>query len=116
MYNMKQTFMSISTSVHREQTQNHEFESNSSINSSICTWVFFHSSLYALLSSTMLLHNNVTMHNEGVYIPFPSCALKQSNPELNFYLPALTTLNVVYLLRTRAIHSRFDYNIQVRFI
>jgi hypothetical protein len=28
-------------------------------------------------------HNNVTIHNEGVYIMFPSCSLKQSNLELN---------------------------------
>jgi hypothetical protein len=26
--------------------------------------------------------NNVTMHNEGVYIPFPSCALQLSSLEL----------------------------------
>jgi hypothetical protein len=58
--------------------------------------------------------DNVTMHNEGVYIPFPSCALKLSNLELNFYLPSLTILNVVYLLRTRAKGSRSIYNIQVR--
>jgi hypothetical protein len=47
-------------------------------------------------------HANVTIHNEGVYIPFPSCALKLSNLEFKFYLPALTILNASYLLRTRA--------------
>ena len=42
-----------------------------------------YTTLYTLLlSSTMLLHN-VTMHNEGVYIPFPSCALQLSSLELN---------------------------------
>ena len=46
--------------------------------------------------------NYVIMHNEGVYIPFPSCALKQSNLELNFYLPALTTINAsIYFRRER---------------
>ena len=46
--------------------------------------------------------NYVTMHNEGVYIPFPSCALKQSNLELNFHLPALTTINAsIYFRRER---------------
>ena len=38
--------------------------------------------LYFLLLF-LLPQNYVTMHNEGVYIPFPSCALKQSNLELN---------------------------------
>jgi hypothetical protein len=85
-----------------------------SINPNICTWVFLHSSLHALLSSTMLLHN-VTIHNEGVYIPFPSCALKLSNLDIQFYLLALTTLNAFYLLRTRENRSRSIYIIQVRF-
>jgi hypothetical protein len=81
MYNRKQTFMSISFSINTQRTtQNHEFESNSSINPNICTWVFLHSSLHALSSSASPY---VTIHNEGVYISFPSCALKLSNLELN---------------------------------
>jgi hypothetical protein len=60
--------------------------------------------------------NNVTIHNEGVYIPFPSCAFKQSNLELNSIYFTLTILNAFYLLRTRAIRSRSVYIIQVRFI
>ena len=44
-------------------------------------------------SSPASISNNVTIHNEGVYIPFPSCALKMSNLEIKFYLPALTTIN-----------------------
>jgi hypothetical protein len=71
--------------------------------------------MYALLSSTMLLHNYVTMHNEGVYIPFPSCTLQLSSLELNFYLPTLIVFNASYLLRMRAKGSRSDYNIQVNF-
>jgi hypothetical protein len=35
----------------------------------------------------------VTIHNEGVYIPFPSCTLKLSNLHIQFYLLALTTIN-----------------------
>jgi hypothetical protein len=69
-----------------------------------------HALLPLLISIIIIM---LQMHNEGVYIPFPSCALKLSNLELNFYLPALTTLNVVYLLRMRAKGSRSDYNIQV---
>ena len=107
MYNRKQTFMSI-TSIHREQTKNHEFESNSSINPNIYTWVFLHSSLHALLLY-------VTIHNEGVYIPFPSCALKLSNIHIQLYLLALTTLNAFYLLRTRENRSMSIYILQVRF-
>jgi hypothetical protein len=102
MYNRKQTFMSISTSIHREQTQNHEFESIFSINSSICTWVFLHNSLLLLCSSWIMIQ----MYNEGVYIPFPSCAQELSSLELNSIYFTLTILNVVYLLRTRAIRSR----------
>jgi hypothetical protein len=56
------------------------------------------------------------MHNEGVYIPFPSCALKPSNLHIQFYLLALTILNDSYLLRMIAKGSRSDYNVQVRFI
>jgi hypothetical protein len=39
-------------------------------------------SIFSSLSLCSLL-NDVTIHNEGVYILFPSCALKQSNLELN---------------------------------
>jgi len=69
------------------------------------------------LSASLLCSNAsnyVTMHNEGVYIPFPSCALKQSNLELNYIYFTLIILNSFYLLRTRAIRSRSIYNIQVR--
>jgi hypothetical protein len=84
-----------------------------SINPNICTWVFLHNSLHALA-----LPNNVayvTIHNEGVYIPFPSSALKLSNIHIQFYLLALTTINAFYLLRTRANCSRSIYILQVRF-
>jgi hypothetical protein len=88
-----------------------------SINPNICTWVFLHSSLHALLcsSNNAASSHNVTIHNEGVYIPFPSCALKLSNLHIQFYLLALTTINAFYLLRTRANRSRSIYIIQVRF-
>ena len=81
-----------------------------------CTWSLLHRSLLLLYALFTLHHNNVTIHNEGVYIPFPSCALKQSNLEFNFYLPALTILNAYYLLRMRASCSRSAYITQVRFI
>jgi hypothetical protein len=49
MHNRKQTFMSISFNINTQRiTQNHEFESTSSINPNICTWGFLHSSLCAL--------------------------------------------------------------------
>jgi hypothetical protein len=73
--------------------------------------------LTQLSASPMLqCFNYVTIHNEGVYISFPSCALKLSNLHIQFYLLALTTLNAFYLLRTRANRSRSIYIIQVRFI
>jgi hypothetical protein len=75
------------------------------------TWSLLHHSLLLLYA---LHHNNVTIHNEGVYIPFPSCTLKLSNLHIQFYLLALTTINAFYLLRTRADHSRFDYILQGR--
>jgi hypothetical protein len=75
--------------------------------------VFLHSSLHALALLPLIM---LQMHNEGVYILFPSCALKLSNLHIQFYLLALTILNASYLLRTRAKGSRSDYNVQVRFI
>ena len=56
---------------------------------------------------------NVTIYNEGVYIPFPSCALKLSNLELNSIYFTLTTIISFYLLRTRANCSRSVYIIQM---
>jgi hypothetical protein len=76
-----------------------------SINPNICTWVFLHSSLHSLALPLIMLQ----MHNEGVYIPFPSCALKQSSLELNSIYFTLTFINASYLLRTRAILSRSIY-------
>jgi hypothetical protein len=111
MYNRKQTFMSISFKINTQrETQNHEFESTSSINSNIYTWVFLHSSLRSPLLNAL---NYVTIHSEGVYIPFPSCAFKQYNLELNSIYFTLTILNASYLLRTRTNGSRSDYIIQV---
>jgi hypothetical protein len=46
------------------------------------------------------------MYNEGVYIPFPSCALKLSNLELNSYLPALTILNDDYLPKDESLKAQ----------
>jgi hypothetical protein len=71
--------------------------------------------LSACSSMLFFLFNNVTIHNEGVYIPFPSCALKLSNLHIQFYLLALTTLNAFYLLRMRENRSRSVYILQVRF-
>jgi hypothetical protein len=47
-----------------------------------------HGCFYTALCFFLLqiLLNNVTMHNEGVYIPFPSCALQLSSLELNSIL------------------------------
>jgi hypothetical protein len=68
-------------------------------------------------SSSSSEFNNLQMHNEGVYILFPSCALKQSTLELNSIYFTLTTLNVVYLLKDESLKAQGpDYNIQVRFI
>jgi hypothetical protein len=76
-----------------------------------CTW----NSVIQLSASLLCSpHAYVTIHNEGVYIPFPSCALKLSNLHIHFYLLALTTINAFYLLRTRADHSRSVYILQVR--
>jgi hypothetical protein len=117
MYNRKKTFMIILFNINTQRTkhENHEFESTLSINPIICTWLFLHNSLRApaLLRSLPLLI--VTIHNEGVYIPFPSCALKLSNLELNYIYFTLTTINVFYLLRTRANFSRSICIIQVCF-
>ena len=83
MYNRKKTFMSISFSINTQRTNTKTMNLNQPlcINPNICTWVFLHSSLHAL--ALMLQSIYVTMHNEGVYILFPSCALQLSNLELN---------------------------------
>jgi hypothetical protein len=65
---------------------------------------------------SLLIFHPVTIHDEGVYITFPSCALKLSNLHIQVYLLALTTLNAFYLLRTRENCSRSVYIIQVCFI
>jgi hypothetical protein len=62
----------------------------------------------------LIIHTNVTIHNEGVYILFLSCVLKLSNLHIQFYLLALTTLNAFYLLRTRENLSSSIYILQVR--
>ena len=74
-----------------------------------CTWSLLHNSLLLLYA---LHHANVTIHNEGVYIPFPSCSLKLSNLHIQFYLLTLTTINAFYLLRTRENGSRSVYILQ----
>jgi hypothetical protein len=92
--------------------EHHESESQPScINSEL----LYMGSATQLSASPMLFLDNVTIHNEGVYIPFPSCALKLSNLHIQFYLLALTTINASYLLRTRENRSRSDYILQVCF-
>ena len=78
-----------------------------------CTWSLLQSSL-CFSSMLFMIFLYVTIHNEGVYISFLSCALKLSNIHIQFYLLALTTINVFYLLRMRASCSRSIYIIQVR--
>jgi hypothetical protein len=58
--------------------------------------------------------SNVIIHNEGIYISFPSYTLKPFSLHIQFYLLALTTINAFYLLRTRENHSRYVYIIQRR--
>ena len=95
--------------------EHHESESQLSCTNSKLLYmgVFTYLSALSLLGSSSY---NVTIHNEGVYIPFPSCALKLSNLELKSYLPALTILNASYLLRTRVYGSRSRLHLQVWFI
>jgi hypothetical protein len=110
MYDRKQTFMSI-TSIHREITQtmklNQSFLLLIQMSVHGCS---SYNSLYALLSWI----DNVTQYNEGVYIRFPSWTLKLSNLKLNSYLPALTKLNAIYLLKDESHLLKVQYNIQVR--
>ena len=111
MYNRKQTFMSLSFSTNTQRTTQ-----TMNLNQSfLLIQMFVHGFFYIALCFFLLqmLLNNVTMHNEGVYIPFPSCALQLYSLELNSIYFTLTILNAVYLLRTRADHSRSFYIIQV---
>jgi hypothetical protein len=59
-----------------------------------------------MLSSTMLLHNNVTMYKGGCLYPFSLLDSTLSNLELNSYLPALTILNVDYLPKGRELSAQ----------
>ena len=84
MYNRKQTFMSLSFNTNTQRTTqtmnlNQRF---------LLIQMFVHECFYTALCFFLLqmLLNNVTMHNEGVYIPFPSCALQLSSLELNYLL------------------------------
>ena len=106
----KKTFMTI-TSIHRENNTNHELESKlHSINSNACTWVFFIQ--YFLLALLFSWVDNNTMHNEGVYICFPSWTSKLSNLDLNSYLPLLSLLNADYLPKDESYPLKVHYNIQ----
>ena len=115
MYNRKQTFMSLSFSTNTQRTTQ-----TMNLNQSFLLLIQMsvHGCFYTTLCFFLLqmLLNNVTIHNEGVYIPFPSCALQLSSLELNSIYFTLTILNAVYLLRMRAIRSRSIYNIQVHLI
>jgi hypothetical protein len=57
-----------------------------------------------------LLHAFSTIHNEGVYIHFPSTP--KTVKSKNLKLP--TNINAFLVLQTRAGHSRSDYNLLVR--
>jgi hypothetical protein len=107
-------FMSLSFSTNTQRTTQTMNLNQSFLLIQMSVHGCFYTSLCFFLLQILL--NNVTMHNEGVYIPFPSCALQLSSLELNFIYFTLTILNVVYLLRKRAIHSRSIYNIQVHLI
>jgi hypothetical protein len=114
MYNRKKTFMSLSFNTNTQRT----IETMNLNQSFLLIQMFVHGCFYTTLCFFLLqmLLNNVTMHNESVYIMFPSCALQLSSLELNSIYFTLTILNVVYLLRTRAIRSRSIYNIKVHLI
>jgi hypothetical protein len=72
--------------------------------------VFNYNSLLSSLCSMLLTIIILQLYNEGVYIPFPSCALKLSNLSIKFYLPTFITHKGSYLLWTRADRSRSFYN------
>jgi hypothetical protein len=67
----------------------------------------FYTDLFFFLLQMLL--NNVTMHNEGVYIPFPSCALQLSSLELNSIYFTLTILNVIYLDKSYPLKVHLQY-------
>jgi hypothetical protein len=70
--------------------------------------VFNYNSLLSSLCSMLIII--LQLYNEGVYIPFPSCALKLSNLSIKFYLPTFITHKGSYLLWTRVDRSRSFYN------
>ena len=80
-----------------------------SINSNLCTWVFSTTTLCSLLSSLCsILTIILQLYNEGVYILFPSYALKLSNLELNsIYLHSLHIKAPIYYGRERIAQGPF---------
>jgi hypothetical protein len=62
---------------------------------------------YSLCSLDIIIFQ---IYNEGVYISFPSCALKLSNLSIKFYLPTFITHKGSYLLWIRGDLSRSFYN------
>ena len=111
MYIRKKTFMSLSFSTNTQRTTQTMNLNQSFLLIQMSVHGCFYTALYFFLLQMLL--NNVTMHNEGVYIPFPSCAPQLFSLELNSIYFTLTILNASYLLRMRAKGSRSHYNIQV---
>jgi hypothetical protein len=71
--------------------------------------VFNYNSLLSSLCSMLYLDIIILqLYNEGVYIPFPSCALKLSNLELNsIYLHSLHIKAPIYYGRERIAQGPF---------
>jgi hypothetical protein len=70
----------------------------------------------ASLCSIVSDFNNVTIHNEGVYILFPSCALQLSSLEFKFYLLYINYLKFHLPTKDERNPLKVHYNIQVCFI
>ena len=118
MYNKKKTFMIISSNINTQRTNRKPWIW---IKLFLLIQISVHGCSYTtlcmlfLFSAMLIIFHNVTIHNEGVYIPIPSCALKLSNLEFNSIYFPLTTIIAFYLLRTTENHSSSVYILQVRF-
>jgi hypothetical protein len=102
--------MSITFNMHTQRTiRHHEFESKLFLLIQISVHGCFQLQLSALFSMLYALFIIILqLYNEGVYIPFPSCALKLSNLELNsIYLHSLHIKAPIYYGRERIAQGPF---------
>ena len=112
-HDRKKTFMNIWASYTEKQHQSWNWIKGSLLLIPICTWVFFTSSLLALL----LLNASIMLQctKEGAYISFSLSNSTTIKSTINSYLTALNLLNVFLSTKDESLKAQGPFTIQVRF-